>query len=309
VGWRSKQVLVVLGVAWAAGLAPRGVPAASFASGDPALDALWEQGLELEKREALLESSVRYEAIAAAVPDSAFIRWRIARNYWRHGERLPVQDKKGRLRWFRAAERWADESLELDPECGECVLWKLASIGRVATTGNVIQAASRASAIAELIERGIELEPGHADNPQNVTLANLYYAGSAFYRVVPDWFWLSMVIGVRGDNARALEYIDKAIEISPGRLDYQVERGAVLLCMGTDGSDPERIEEGRRVMRHAVDLDNFQTTDAYDRAHARIMLEEPERACGYSRDGWIEFSESVQARWQGGQAGRRAGAR
>jgi hypothetical protein len=263
---------------------------------DPALRELWAEGLALERREELIESSRRYERLAERLPASAFVRWRLARNYWRHGERLPVEARRDRLLWFEQAERWASAALVLDARCGECVLWKLASLGRIATTAGVWQAAGMASRIAELIDLGLELRPTHVDNPDNVELANLYYAGAAFYRVVPDWWWLTLAIGVRGDNHRALDYIQKAIAISGSRLDYRVELGAVLLCIGSDEEDPARVEEGRRVLAQAMALPDFQSTDRFDREHARVLATEPERACGYSRDGWIDLEEAARKR-------------
>lgn len=277
-------------------LLPGGAGASLGDHPDPVVRALWSEGVEFEVREALVESSRRYEEIAVRLPRSAFIRWRLSRNYWRLGERLPVEDKAGRLDLFVVADGWADQALSLDPECGECVMWKLSSLGRIATTRGVVQSARAAPEIARLIDRGIALRPTHADGPDNVTLANLYYAGAAFYRVVPDWWWLPLVIGVRGDNHKALDYIHKAIEISGRRLDYQVEMGAVLLCIGTDDEDPARIEEGKEILRRAVELDGFQTTDESDREHARVLLREPDRACGYSRDGWIELEEAETRR-------------
>ncbi len=263
---------------------------------DARIRTLWVEGEELEWRDepkALLESSRRYERIAEALPDSAFVRWRLSRNYWRYGEKLPMNDKRQRLHFFGLAVRWADDAIAVDERCGECFFWKAASLGRLATTRGVVQAAGSASTIAKLLERGIELRPTHADGPQNHTLGNLYYAASAFYRVVPDWWWLGLVLGVRGDNHRALAYIEQAIEISSQRLDYQVERGAVLLCIGHEESDEERIAEGRRVLREAMELQDFQSTDSFDREHARILAAEPEKSCGYSRDGWVDLEEAA----------------
>jgi tetratricopeptide (TPR) repeat protein len=293
-GRRGLAPALAMLVAMAAIVAP--APArASFADhADPVLRALWIEGLALERREELLESTRRYEAIAEVVPGSAFIHWRIARNYWRFAERLPMDDKQGRLGYFGRADDWAGRSLEIDEGCGECVLWKVAALGRLATTRGLFQAAGSASTIADLIERGIALNPDHSDDPRNVTLANLYYAGAAFYRIVPDWIWLRLVIGVRGDRQRALEYIHRAIEISEPRVDYQVELGAVLLCMGTEDAEVARVEEGREVLRAALALDDYQSTDHFDREHAAILLVEPGRACGYSRDGWIDMAEAAK---------------
>jgi len=292
----ASWVWVACLVAGLAGGPAAARPASIPPMDDPGLQRRWEEGLALERREQLLESSRHYRAIAAARPDSAFIRWRLARNHWRYAERLPQDDKVGRLHHFGLANHWADAALAVDPECGECVLWKVAALGRLATTQGVLTAAGQASTIAELIDRGIALQPSYADNERNVTLANLYYAGSAFYRVVPDWFWLGLVIGVRGDKHRALDYIQRAIEISGARVDYQVELGAVLLCIGTQEDDPTRIEAGREVLRNAMAIEDFQSTDGFDREHARILVREPQRACGYSRDGWIDLSEAARAR-------------
>ena len=262
---------------------------------DPRVRQLWYEGLEAEQREDLVAAAARYEHIAQALPQSAFIRWRIARNYWRYAERVPVDDKKQRLHYFELADEWAGQSLALDEKCGECVLWKLAAMGRIATTGNILKSMSLAPTIAEMIDRGIELRPQHTDNEKNSTLGNLYYAGSAFYRIVPDWFWVQWVIGVRGDRQRALGYIQKALEISSTRIDYQVEHGAVLLCIGDDESDPVRIDEGRRVLRAAMrEKLYFQSTDAVDIEHAQVLIDHPDRACGYSRDGWIDLSRAQE---------------
>jgi tetratricopeptide (TPR) repeat protein len=292
-GIRTLRALILIALFAGEGAVASG-PSAWPPPMDPVLQAAWEKGLELEKSESFAESNKQYELLARALPSSATIRWRVSRNYWRLGERLPTDDKKGRMEWFRVSERWADEALRADPECGECVLWKVASMGRIATTGGVIEAAGSASEVARLIDYGIALRPSHADNERNVTLANLYYAGAAFYRVVPDWFWLGLVIGVRGDNQRALEYIRSAIEISGARIDYQVELGAVLLCIGHDDGDERRLAEGRQVLEQAVALADFQSTDHYDREHAHILMAEPDRACGYSRDGWVDLSEAVR---------------
>jgi len=263
-------------------------PELTAAGPPPVVEALWIEGLQFERREDLLASSQRYEVIAQALPESPFIHWRISRNYWRYAERLAPTEKRERIHHFEIADDWATRSLELDPDCGECTLWKLASMGRLATTAGVFEAIHLAATIANLIERGIALNPTHSDGRANVTLANLYYAGAAFYRIVPDHFWARWVIGVQGDKRRSLEYIRKALSISDPRVDYQVELGAVLLCMGHQLGEPQRIEEGRRALRGAMDIPHFQGTDPMDIENARALMAEPHRACSYSRDGWLE---------------------
>src|SRR5262245_11036717 len=98
---------------------------------DPAQAQLWSDGLALEARESFLDSNQRYELLAAAHPESAFLAWRIARNYWRDGERFAVDAKDDRRAAFTRSLEWAERSLARDPDCGECVFWTMVSMARL----------------------------------------------------------------------------------------------------------------------------------------------------------------------------------
>jgi tetratricopeptide (TPR) repeat protein len=243
----------------------------------------------------MVEASARYAALARAHPDSAFLAWRIARNHWRYGERLPIDAKTERHDAYSQALTWSDRAIQADPECGECVFWKMASMGRLATTVGAVESASMAAPIAELIDRGIALRPTYSDNEWNHTLANLYFASSAFYRMVPDWFWLEYVLGVRGDKDRALEYIETALEMAPQRVDYNLEHGVVLTCIGVDRDDEASLARGRASLQRAQKLPHLLGTDAIDQKSAALLLRRPELACGYSRDGFVDFSKAEHA--------------
>ena len=231
-----------------------------------------------------------YEPLAQAYPDSAFLAWRLARNHWRHGEVLPRDAKEARRKTFEQALHWADRSITAAPDCGECVFWKMASMGRLATTVGALESARMAQPIAELIDRGIALDPSYSDNEWNHTKGNLYLAASSFYRLLPEWFWLEYAIGVRGDKKRALGYIERAMEIAPQRVDYHIEMGAVLLCLESQGADGDYGKRGREVLGRARTLEHHLVTDALDQEHAQELLDNPELACGYSRDGFMDFS-------------------
>jgi hypothetical protein len=145
--------------------------------------------------------------------------------------------------------------------------------------------------MSDMLDEAIELEPSHRDSPYNSTLGNLYYARAIFNRMVPDSFWLGLIVGVRGDKEQALRDIDHAVEINGGRIDYRVEKGAVLLCLGTTKQRPERIEEGKAVLREAMALEQLMSSDGLEKENAQILIDEPEKACGYSRDGFVDVDE------------------
>ena len=146
-----------------------------------------------------------------------------------------------------------------------------------------------------LIERGIALQPTSRDNEWNTTLGNLYYAASAFYRVAPDGAWVEWVIGARGNKDRALDYIEHAIAISPMRVDYRLEHGVVLTCIGVERGDAAALERGRSELAKVRTMPHHLGTDPIDQRNAEILLAKPELACGYSRDGFIDLRDVKRA--------------
>lgn len=255
-----------------------------------ALRALWREGQTREHDDDLDAAAERWERLAQALPGEPEPRWRLSRIDWRRGERIPPARKAARLARFQRAEQHARESLALAPRCAECMFWLAAAIGRITTTQGVVESARSVPVIADLLARAIELRPTHRDGPDDTTLGNLYHYSAAFYRLVPDWFWLSWVLGVRGDKARSVDFSRRAVAISPGRLDYQVELGAGLLCLATRKGDERLLREGAEVLRHSQSLAPFVEV-RLDMTYAKLLLERPERACSYARDGWIEVGE------------------
>jgi hypothetical protein len=255
----------------------------------------WIEGYALEKRESFLASNQQYEPLVAAHPESAFLAWHVARNYWREGERLPFEAKDQRRAHFAKSLEWAERSLARDPDCGECVLWAIVSRGRLATTKGVISSVPMVAPMAGLIEHGIALQPTTRDNEWNTTLGNIYYAASSFYRVAPEGVWVQWVIGARGNKDLALDYIERAVAISPMRVDYRLELGVVLSCIGVERSDAAALGRGKRELEQTRIMPHHLGTDAMDVKHAEILIAKPELACGYSRDGFIDLSGVASA--------------
>ena len=254
----------------------------------PEIAALWRAGLHHESNDRYLEAGLSYQRIAERVGNSSSPYWRQSRNYWRHAESLAIEQKEERIEFFVLADGAASRGLEIDDECAECMLWKYAALGRLATTRGLITAARDAATMARLLDRGIALQPTHRDDDYNTTLGNLYYASATFYRMVPDWFWLKWLVGVRGDKERAIRDARSAVALAQNRVDYQIELGASLLCYGNRKQVPGRVVEGQTILKRAIDLPHVLPTDAIDQGYARILILQPEKACGFSRDGFID---------------------
>lgn len=259
------------------------------------LQDLWRQGIHLERRGLFLESAAVHQQLASRAPDLAYAYWKVARSYWRFAESLPTDAKDLRLPYFELAHAWATRGLDADADCAECMLWKFGAMGRIGTTRGVVRSLRMAPEMRDLIERGIALRPTYRDDSMNSTLGNLYYAGSVFYRVVPDWRWLEWLSGVRGDMDRSLEMIRQAVALDGDRIDYQVELGAVLLCYADRNDDAGARSEARRLLRRVPEMPRRIATDQVDTANAALLLDDPTLGCGYSRDGWIDIENERRA--------------
>ncbi len=255
---------------------------------DPDIAARWREGLRLEAEDDFLGAARAYEEIVERVPDKSHTYWRIAKSYWLYGSHLAREDTTGRTRYFTLTEQWADRGLAADARCGECCLYKVAGMGGLIRLKGSVLAATQASTIGELLERGITLVNQQPHPEANPELEELYFAAAEFYKSVPEWFWLKWVIGVQGSRRRALDYMRKANAIAGERPSYMVEFGALLLCFGKTENDPAATAEGVETLRKVMALETDDRDDAIDREHARILLAQTDQACGYSRAEWIE---------------------
>jgi tetratricopeptide (TPR) repeat protein len=292
---------VASGGAAAAGPRPD-VPARLRGAGRPDLARSWAEARSLERRarglqvdqaeqavEVYLGAAQLFEAVLRERPGLVSACWRGARVFWLAGDTLPLDAKERRLEYFGRAETLARRGLDLDPECAECMLWLFSAMGRLRTTRGVWTGLRQLPEMAALLERGIALQPTSADDEDNSTLGNLHYASAIFYRILPDWFWLGWLLGVKGDKQKALEHIRAALALHPSRLDYRVELGSQLLCLGTARRDRARLASGMAALRETVVREPESQDQARELAAARIMLRAPEKSCGYSGDTWVEI--------------------
>ncbi len=261
-------------------------------AGDPGVRRLWSDGLRLEANQEFLSSAQVYESISRRLPTDPNAYWRASRNYWRYGDDQTARST--RIKYFTLADQWAGQALEIDPACGPCYLQKFLAMASLATTQGIFTAIRHAETMQHLLDRGIELQPTQADNQWNSTLGNLYAAASHFYRVTPEWFWLKMVVGVRGDRERALEYARRAHAMAADRIDYTVTLGAALLCLGTEKQEPHLLNEGVVTLRRVRTLPHLRADEdpRYVR-QAEGLAAHPETACSYSPDGPVDVGGAL----------------
>jgi len=231
------------------------------------------------------------EKLAAEFPEAPYLMWRLARTYWVYAENLDINDKQSRLKYFQAGLDWANKGIQTDPNCAECYLFKFGNLGRISTTKGLMNSISAAKELSETIAKAIELEPKHSDTYYNKELGNAYYASGVFYRIIPDWLIIRWIAGVRGDKLKSLEHIKKATEISPARIDYMVELGAIYLCLANDKKMEEMRAPGIKALEKAITMEQVMPTDTLDKEYAAGFLKDSKGACGFSRDGIVDLDK------------------
>ncbi len=231
--------------------------------------------------------------------------WRAARAHWLAGELLPLDDAAAdaaKLEHFERAKALAQRGIDANDACGECMMWKFSAMARIATTRGLLSAARQAREMNRLLERGIELEPTHSDGPGSSTLANLYYASANWNRVVPDSIWVKWLFGVRGDREKGLAHSRKALALHPDRLDYRVEVGTQLLCIGTEKKQDARLDEGRAMLEQVADRPGHNEDERREIFFAKQLLDAPSKACGYTGDKLVDLEAESDKASKAGKA-------
>ncbi len=289
----------------------------SMASAKPvsALDDLaqiWNEAVDLERSswdleesedghsyDLAIEAASRFEAVsewldAATTPDLEPYRhayWRTARAYWLAADSLELADRDRRREHLSRAIEFTDRGISVDPDCAPCMLWKFNSMGRRLQIDGIFSSVRNVRTMARLLDHGIALQPDFREGERSSTLGNLHYVSAVFYRVLPDWFWLKWIAGVRGDKQRALEHARTALALHESRIDYRIEVGSQLLCLGATKKDPKRLAEGRQALVEASTIQPRNLDDKKEIAAAHVMIAAPKRACTYAGAEWIEINE------------------
>jgi len=277
------------------------------------LARIWNEAVDLERSSwdleesgdvdpygLAIEAASRFQAVSewldgATTPELEpyhHAYWRTARAYWLAADSLELSDRERRREHLSRAIEFADRGLSVDPNCAACMLWKFNAMGRRLQIDGLFSSLRTVRTMAALLDRGVALHPDFREGERSSTLGNLHYVSAVFYRVLPDWFWLKWFVGVRGDKQRALEHARAALALHESRIDYRIEVGSQLLCLGVSRNDPKRLAEGRQALAEASIIPPRNLDDRREIAAAHVMISEPKRACSYAGAEWIEIDEN-----------------
>ncbi len=156
--------------------------------------------------------------------------WVMAKAHLYLGDRSPANEK---LTIYEQGKQFADRAVERDPQCASAHFWKATLTGRIGEAKGILNSLFMVRPLKEGLERALELDPEYAD---------AYFALSQLYFIAPG-FPLSV-----GNKNKALEKVEKAIELEPDNAEYQVHYARILIGF-------KRNEEAAVLLEVALESD------------------------------------------------------
>jgi hypothetical protein len=223
--------------------------------------------------------------------------WRLARNNFVTGEQLPEEAKTERLALYEEMIKYTTLCIEkVDPNDAGCRHFLATGMGRRGTTKGFLNVAFTAKHVETEWLKAYKLGSDYMSADGEPMMNNVRYGLGVYYRIVPDSWMASVLLGTRGDKKKSVDFFREAVVHQPFSTELQKELGVGLLCYGQDAKVAAAVEEGRAILKRIVagdfDVKNQRSTDTIDKQHAKLLLENPKPACGYSRDGFQDTDVS-----------------
>ncbi len=256
--------------------------------GDPHFD------LEVMYYEGKYEEGVRVTSQRLqAAPDDVVLMWMKLRFMYEVGERFTPETEVDRVAHYKQMVELAERGLELDPGNLHHRFGRGVAMGRLGTTRGVLASLFMAKDV-ESDWLAVATHPTWRYSSlggYELLPCDAYHALGIFYRLVPEWWILQVIAGTRGSLDKSESFHRKAVACKPQDIKNWKELAATQLCIGTKRKDDEMLAKGLRSIERGLKIRARSPKERVDHAHLALLREDPEMACGYSRDGQQDLDE------------------
>lgn len=262
--------------------------------------ALRDEFLELRKtgvtrslNEAELKRHLELiETIAKAEPE-----W--IDGYWMTGEAAfllgnsytnPKDLQKARA-VFEKGREWTEKCLQKDEKNPLCKLMLGAAIGKIASIDGIFSSLKNAKRVQQLWTDAATSGLNYPLSATSSLQGNTNYALGIFYRLVPDFFLVQWLFGVKGDIKKSVAYHEKTLEIDPPNACNELMLAASLLCLGKGKADTEDGKKGMAMLARAKTRPaNSSVTEICSKDIPKLE-KDPSLGCGYESSRQQDTSE------------------
>jgi len=237
--------------------------------------------------------AIARERIAANPQDPAPY-WMLGRFLFEMSETYRKDDTSvNKMAVYTEMRDAAETALKVDPENTHALFARGIANARLGTTRGVLASLWSAKGIERDWMQVANDPKRYSSLGGNEMLpcdANL--ALGIFYRLVPDWFIVQVLAGTRGDLDKSLMYLQRAVDVCPGRIGPTKELGVTQLCIGERRADDGMTAAGKATLQEVLRLTPQNDTDELDLKHSQMLLGAPGLSCEYSRDGQQDLDRS-----------------
>jgi len=164
-------------------------------------------------------------------PQSYEANWKLSRAYVDVGETFDDEDK--RAEYYKESEKYARESIKLNPQGSNGHLYLSIALGRVALDAGAKQRIKMSKEIKKEVDLAIQYDPDndlayHVLGRWNRKISNLSFIEKGF----ADLFLGGVPKGA--SNEAAVQNFQKAIELNPKYINHYLELGITYEMMDKD---------------------------------------------------------------------------
>jgi tetratricopeptide (TPR) repeat protein len=161
------------------------------------------------------EAKEAYEKVLAVDPGNVQARWKLARALYWIGTHTKSKDEKMKI--YEEGIRYCQEAVKADDNCVPCHFWLGVSYGKFGEAKGILQSLGLVPHLKKAMEKVVKLDEKFAHGGAHRVLGRLY----------------NKLPGIKGgDNDKAVEHLNKAIEIGPHDLMNRRFLAEVQLAIG-----------------------------------------------------------------------------
>jgi hypothetical protein len=229
----------------------------------------------------------------ASTPDDADLYWLAARFIYEVGELSDRDSDVDKLGLYTEMLALCEKGLKVSPGNPHLLFARGIANGRIGTTRGVLASLFLAKSIETdwLAVTTSDYVYSSIENAEMMP-CDTYQALGIFYRLVPDWWIVQVLAGTRGDLDKSLELLEKADTCGPNRMGVVKELAVTQLCIGTKRNDDAMLAKGKANVRRYMSLPAVNDKRRIDHKHGQMLLDDPDMACEYSRDGQQDMDKA-----------------
>lgn len=230
----------------------------------------------------------------AANPNDPIPYWMAARFLYEIGEHFERDDTSiDKAAHYQSMIDVSEAGLAVAPGDPHLLFALGIGEGRLGTTKGVLSSLFRAKTVEQSWLATVNSDLRYAAIGDREYLpCDAHEALAIYYRLVPDWWIVSVIAGTRGDLGKSVAHAEESAKCAPGLIRHEKELGVSQICYGQKNKDEEMVAKGLATLEASKQLVKRSGTDRIDHAHVQMILDDPSLACEYSRDGQQDLDES-----------------